>query len=121
MTITLKKYKKEFDHTYTFGVFPTLELLHHQSDHVHLILIHSRGERNEGVTKIQDIAAKRRIRVEVNDTAIERISDRAALDDVGEIENRKRDHARSVARNLGFANEGSGRNHPTRPIIVAPR
>lgn len=76
MTITLKKYKKDFDHAYTFGVFPTLELLHHQPDHVHLILLHSRGERNEGVSKIHDIAAKRRIRVEVNDTAIERISDK---------------------------------------------
>src|SRR5262245_48075510 len=70
----LKRYKKEFDHSYTFGVFPTLELLHHRPADVLTVLLHSKGERNEGVQKIERIAAQHHIRTEVNDSAIERIS-----------------------------------------------
>lgn len=74
MTLPLKRYKKDFDHSYTFGVFPTLELLHHAPEHVASILIHSKGERNEGVQKIQQLASLRRIPIETNDKAIDRIS-----------------------------------------------
>lgn len=74
MTLPLKRYKKEFDHSYTFGVFPTLELLHYAPEHVASILIHSKGERNEGVQKIQHLASQRRIHTEINDKAIDRIS-----------------------------------------------
>jgi RNA methyltransferase, TrmH family len=74
MTPPLKRYKKDFEHSYTFGVFPTLELLHHRPGDVISVLVHSKGERNEGVQKIQQIAAQHRIRTEVNDSAIERIS-----------------------------------------------
>jgi RNA methyltransferase, TrmH family len=74
MTPPLKRYKKDFEHSYTFGVFPTLELLHHRPADVISVLLHSKGERNEGVQKIQQTAAQHRIRTEVNDSAIERIS-----------------------------------------------
>jgi TrmH family RNA methyltransferase len=74
VTPSLKRYKKEFDHSYTFGVFPTLELLHHRPADMISVLLHSKGERSEGVQKIEQIAAQHRIRTEVNDSAIERIS-----------------------------------------------
>jgi TrmH family RNA methyltransferase len=74
--ITLKRYQKEFEHSYTFGVFPTLELLHHRPEQVVSVLIHSKGERNDGVQKIEQVCRERRIRVEQNDTAIERITNK---------------------------------------------
>ena len=70
----LKPYKKEFEHSYTFGVFPTLELLAHRPGSALLVLLHSRGERNEGVRKIREECAARGVRVEVNDRAVERLS-----------------------------------------------
>jgi RNA methyltransferase, TrmH family len=70
----LKKYQRDFPHSYTFGVFPTLELLHHQPSHVQRVLISADGERNQGVAKLRDLCAEKRIPIEVNDKQIERLS-----------------------------------------------
>ena len=34
MSIRLKRYQKDFAHSYSFGVFPTLELLAYRPEHV---------------------------------------------------------------------------------------
>jgi TrmH family RNA methyltransferase len=70
----LKKYKREFAHTYSFGVFPTLELLEHRHQHVLKVLLNSRGEQNEGVQKIRRICRERNIAAEVNDKLVERLA-----------------------------------------------
>jgi TrmH family RNA methyltransferase len=70
----LKKYQRDFPHSYTFGVFPTLELLIYQPSHVQHIFVSTQGERNEGVIKLRDLCARQRIPVEVNDRQIERLS-----------------------------------------------
>jgi TrmH family RNA methyltransferase len=70
----LKKYQRDFPHSYTFGVFPTLELLQFQPSHVRRVLVSAQGERNEGVLKLRDLCARHRITVEVNDRQIERLS-----------------------------------------------
>jgi TrmH family RNA methyltransferase len=70
----LKPYKKEFEHSYTFGVFPTLELLSYRPERALQVLFHSRGERNEGVAKIREVCRSHGVRVELNDKVIERLS-----------------------------------------------
>jgi len=70
----LKKYQRDFPHSYTFGGFPTLELLHHQPSHVQRVLVSTQGERNEGVAKLRDLCAQNHIPAEVNDKQIERLS-----------------------------------------------
>lgn len=70
----LKLYKKDFDHSYAFGVFPTLELLHHRAEHVLQVLVSSKGGRNEGVRKIAALCEDKRIPFEVNDRMVERLS-----------------------------------------------
>ncbi|MEO8285406.1 MAG: TrmH family RNA methyltransferase [Chloroflexota bacterium] len=74
MEVALKTYKKEFGHSYTFGVFPTLELLHARSAEVLKVLISDAGRKNRGVAKIEELCARRRIPVEVNDKAVDRLS-----------------------------------------------
>jgi len=74
MPVPLKRYQKDFDYAYTFGVFPTLELLHHAPQHVISVLTHSKGQRNQGVQKIAALCAERRIRIEENDSSVERIT-----------------------------------------------
>jgi TrmH family RNA methyltransferase len=74
MDVQLKRYKKEFDHSYAFGVFPTLELLKYQPGSVIKVLLSSRGTRNEGVLKIEQECSRLGIKVEANDKLIERIA-----------------------------------------------
>lgn len=74
MEIELKKYKKEYGHSYSFGVFSTLELLQARSEQVVRVLISPRGSRNEGVRKLEEMCRRKQIQTEVNDKLIERIS-----------------------------------------------
>jgi len=76
MGVRLKRYQKEFEHSYSFGVFATLELLHYRPEQVIEVLIAEKGERNSGVGKLRQACAARGIRAEVNDGAIERLSPR---------------------------------------------
>jgi RNA methyltransferase, TrmH family len=79
----LKPYKKDFEHSYSFGVFPTLELLEHRADHVTTVLISSKGSKNEGVLKITEICERGRIRIEANDRLVERVSPRENVYAIG--------------------------------------
>lgn len=74
MDIELKKYKKEYSHSYSFGVFPTLELLQAKPEQVVRVLISPRGGKNEGVRKLEEICRRKSIETEVNERLIERIS-----------------------------------------------
>lgn len=69
-----KPYKKEFDYSYTLGVFPTLELLQHQANLVEHVILHSKGAKNEGCHKIMHICHEKNIRLETNDKFIHRLS-----------------------------------------------
>lgn len=71
-----KKYDKDAPHAYSFGVFPTLELLRCQLPRVIEVVLHSQGERNEGVSKIRALCQHTRIPVVVDDRLVERLSPR---------------------------------------------
>lgn len=71
-----RRYKKEFTHSYTFGVFPTLELLQHQSGHVIIVYCHPKGSENAGVQKIKTLCLKQRIPFEFQDKVFQRIGAR---------------------------------------------
>lgn len=82
----LRKYEREDSHAYTFGVFPTLELLQHQPDSVSEVLLHTAGARNEGVTKIKAICHKLGIRTTVDDKLVERLESKENTYAVGVFE-----------------------------------
>ena len=56
--VRLKPYKKDFDFSYTLGVFPTLELIAHKPSAVERIVLSPKGAHNEGVGKLIDFAEK---------------------------------------------------------------
>lgn len=56
--VRLKPYKKDFDFSYTLGVFPTLELIAHKPTAVDRLILSPKGEHNEGVGKLIDFAEK---------------------------------------------------------------
>lgn len=74
MDIQLKSYKKDFEHSYSIGVFPTLELLNNKREEVLTVLLSTAGNENEGVKKIVDLCNEYNIEIQINDKAINRIS-----------------------------------------------
>lgn len=74
--VRLKRYKREFGYSYTFGVFPTLELLHHRPEQAVQVLLHSRGARNAGVEKIRALCAQHNIPCAEDDRTVERLEPR---------------------------------------------
>lgn len=76
MSIQLKRYKKEFDHSYTFGVFPTLELLTHKPQNAFKVLLHPKGVDNQGITKIQTKCQEKGIPAEFQERTIVRLGAR---------------------------------------------
>src|SRR5688572_13455372 len=73
-TMRLKKYTHDAPYSYTFGVFPTLELLRYQPKFVEQVLLHSASDRNEGVDKIRALCNGARIPISRDDKLIERLS-----------------------------------------------
>ncbi len=70
----LKRYDKALEYSYTFGVFPTLELLTHRPEQVRRVVAHSRGERGEGLAQVAERCAALGVPFETNDRAVERLA-----------------------------------------------
>ena len=79
----IRKYKKEFDYSYSLGVFPTIELLNHRRESVLRILISSKGKRNKGILEIVRICRNKNIEVETNDKLIDRLSPKGNCFSIG--------------------------------------
>lgn len=71
----IKKYKKSFEHSYTFGIFPTVELIENNPSQVVKVLVSSQYKA-ESNTDIFELCKKHNIKTEINDKAISRISDK---------------------------------------------
>ncbi len=76
MSIRLKRYKKDFEHSYSFGVYPTLEMLTHRPQDAIEIVAHPKGAENRGITKIQEICQKKAIPFEFQEKRFSRIGAR---------------------------------------------
>ena len=74
MDIQLKSYKKDFQYSYSLGVFPTLELIKYKREETLMVLLSADSTENEGVIKIIELCNKYNIKFEINDKAINRIS-----------------------------------------------
>ncbi|MGH2510733.1 MAG: TrmH family RNA methyltransferase [Ktedonobacteraceae bacterium] len=72
--VPLRKYKKEFDYSYSLGVFPTIELLKRQPAHVRKVILSSKGEINTGIVKIRQLCQAHLIKVEVSDNLLSRLA-----------------------------------------------
>lgn len=72
----LKKYKKIFDYTYSFGMFPTVELINSIPDKVIKVIVSSNFKKDSSSMDIFDLCKKYNIETEVNDKVIKRIADK---------------------------------------------
>ena len=70
----LKKYKKEFAHSYSFGAFPTFELLKSKPDKALMLLVSTSIKDTKHIQSIYDICQKRNIEIHVNDKVLMKVS-----------------------------------------------
>jgi RNA methyltransferase, TrmH family len=96
MDVPLKTYRKEFDHSYSFGVFPTVEMLERQPGAALKVLLSEAGRKNRGVAKIERLCERLGVRVEVNDRAVERLAPRENAYAVGVFRKYERDLDRAA-------------------------
>lgn len=54
----LKRYKKNAEYSYAFGVYPTLDIIENRPDIIEILVISPFGDTNEGVAKIKELADK---------------------------------------------------------------
>ena len=71
---SLSPYKADLDYAYAPGIFPAMECLLHRPECARRVLLHSKAEGAEGAEKLTKLAEQLRVRVEIADKALARIS-----------------------------------------------
>ncbi|WP_461614744.1 TrmH family RNA methyltransferase [Clostridium sp. Marseille-QA1073] len=72
----LKKYKKQFEYSYTFGTFATIELINTRPDKVIGVVVKSSYIENDNEINLYELCKSKNISVQVNDKIFHRISDK---------------------------------------------
>ena len=70
----LKKYNKDSLYSYTFGAYPTFELLQNKPECVTKIIAHEKLENTEDITKLLRLAKANKIEVVYSGKTIEKLS-----------------------------------------------
>ena len=78
----MKRYNKKNDYSYTFGAFPTYELLENRPENVEKILIHSTASK-EIYDKIKLLCDKNDIPLVINDKLLEKLREKDSCIVVG--------------------------------------
>ncbi len=72
--MSYKSYNKNDNISYTFGAFPTYELLDKKIENVIEIIVHEKLEKSDDIDKILSMAKSNKIRVTTNGKLIEKLS-----------------------------------------------
>ena len=72
--LRIRPYRKDFDYSYTCGVFPTVELLKRKPEKVFRVILSSKAEEGHGGELLRQLAGKYGIPVVTDDRTLERIS-----------------------------------------------
>lgn len=70
----LKRYQKKYGYSYSFGTYPTIDLINYQRENLIKVLVKSKHDESEGVNEVLDLCEELRIPVEVADRAIDKIA-----------------------------------------------
>lgn len=73
MEVSLKTYKKSFEYSYTFGMFPTVELINTRPSNIIKVLVSSNYKVDSSSLNIFELCENNNIKIEVNDKQINRI------------------------------------------------
>lgn len=70
----LKPYLKKLEYSYTFGSYPTLELLKYKKENALKVIFHSQSDKSEGAGEVLQLCKEHNIKYEYNDYAVEKIA-----------------------------------------------
>lgn len=70
----IKRYNKKFDFSYSYGTYPTIDLLKYKPESVLIIYLKEQGLGSDGVDEIIDLCEKNNIKYEFNSRLIDRVS-----------------------------------------------
>lgn len=65
---------RKFDFSYTLGVSPTLELLHHKREYVKKLYFSTRSSKNQGARELVSLCKKHKIPFEISDKMVGKLS-----------------------------------------------
>ncbi|MFA9424215.1 MAG: TrmH family RNA methyltransferase [Sedimentibacter sp.] len=82
----IKSYKKSLNYSYTFGMFPTVELISARPGNVLKVLVSSQYRAEKDTIDIFELCKNNNIKTEISDKTINRISDKANCYVVGVFE-----------------------------------
>ena len=72
----IEKYKKDGEYSFSFGAFPTFELVEKRSEQVVCVLLHSKLNRSEEIEKLIGLCKEKGIEILESDKTINRIADK---------------------------------------------
>ncbi|MGN1181828.1 MAG: TrmH family RNA methyltransferase [Faecalibacillus sp.] len=70
----IRSYKKDFDYTYTLGVFETIELLENKPEQVLRVYLKSNSFKNSGIKIIDKICQEKHIELIESDNTVQKLS-----------------------------------------------
>lgn len=76
MEFTLKPYKKTFEYSYTYGMFPTVELINSRPETIIKVIVSSNFKADSSSLNIFELCREKNIKTEVNDKLFNRISEK---------------------------------------------
>ena len=71
---SLEAYRRDLDYSYAPGLFPSLECMTKRPEIARRLLLSSKGQDSVGVKKLTALAEEHRVRVEIADKALARVS-----------------------------------------------
>lgn len=74
--IRIEKYNKDKDYSFSFGAFPTFELVKRKPEHILCVLLHSKLKRTEDIERLIDLCQQNKIEIRYDDKTINRIADK---------------------------------------------
>jgi TrmH family RNA methyltransferase len=70
----IKKYQKKYEYSYTFGIYPVIDLLKYQSDKIITIFLKSTTEDSEGIEEIKALCKEKNIPLNISDKSINKVA-----------------------------------------------
>ena len=70
----IKKYDRKASHSYSYGTYPTIDLLTYKPEKVLKVFLKQKSFESDGVDKIVELCEKNKIPYEVNDWVIDKVS-----------------------------------------------
>jgi TrmH family RNA methyltransferase len=65
--LKFKPYKKEFEYSYSLGLFPTIELMHYQQEHVEALVFSQSAEKSDAANTLKRLCHNAGIPVTIDD------------------------------------------------------